>query len=98
MKDTLQTGQMFEDVVKQVKMQQDALSITSIPKKQYEELKSIVSRHRSWRIFKKVREKTLVTNFNLQADGLMLIMQGNDLLQYQSNITIGKSSVAIHMS
>lgn len=33
MKDTLQTGQMFEDVVKQVKMQQDALSITSIPKK-----------------------------------------------------------------
>ena len=79
-------------------MQQGALSITSIPKKQYEELKSIISRRRGWRIFKKINEKVLVTNFNLQQDGLMLILQGNDLLQYQSNVIIGKSSVAVHMN
>lgn len=28
----------------------------------------------------------------------MLILQGNDLLQYQSNVIIGKSSVAVHMN
>lgn len=98
MKDTLNKGKMFEDMVKQVKMQQKAFSITSIPKKQYEKLKSIVVKSGSQRIFKSISEKVLVTNFNLQADGLTLILQGNDLLQYQSNVTIGKSSIAVHMS